>query len=56
MKKKHSQEEKELYAMGLNVMWDAFRYAAYDENMDLKTALHKLGKWHDDVLRHWVSA
>ena len=50
---KHTQEEKWLYSMGINVMWDAFRYAAYDESMDLKTALKRLGNWIDGVLKPW---
>ena len=52
-KENHTQKEKWLYSMGMNVMWDAFRYAAYDENMYLKTALYKLGKWIDEVAKPW---
>ena len=46
-----NEMEKSGYAIGLNSMWTAFRYAAYDDTIDLKTAVFELGKWMDAVER-----
>jgi hypothetical protein len=48
-----TEAEIQAYAHGLQRMWDAFNYAASEENIDLKMALGKYGKWLDDVINPW---
>ena len=50
-----TEHKKYVYALGLRAMWDAFRYSAHKDGMDIDAALERLHTWLDSVINPWVN-
>jgi hypothetical protein len=53
-KEKLTPAEQWAYGFGANMMWSSLNYARSVEGMDFESALNKIGRWMDDVLKPWA--